>query len=97
MSALFKVAFCLIPSFRAFPRYCLNDFEIVLVAPIITGIILVFTYHMGYIYYYSYYYWRKSSFDRLLGSQLRIPLRVRMFASCVRCVGSCLCEELLTG
>jgi hypothetical protein len=33
--------------------YFLNDFEIILVAPIITGIVLVFTY---YYYYYYYYY-----------------------------------------
>jgi hypothetical protein len=34
--------------------YFLNDFEMVLVAPIITGITLVFTFH--YYYYYYYYY-----------------------------------------
>jgi uncharacterized membrane protein len=34
--------------------YFLNDFEMVPVAPIITGITLVFTYY--YYYYYYYYY-----------------------------------------
>jgi hypothetical protein len=33
--------------------YFLNDFEMVPVAPIITGITLVFTFH----YYYYYYYY----------------------------------------
>jgi hypothetical protein len=37
--------------------YFLNDFEVVPVAPIITGIIFVFTFH---IYYYYYYYYLKS-------------------------------------
>jgi len=37
--------------------YFLNDFEIVPVAPIITGITLVFTFHMRCIYYYYYYYY----------------------------------------
>jgi hypothetical protein len=49
--------------------YFLNDFEIVPVAPIITGITLVFTFHMRcisivrslfiylFIYYYYYYYY----------------------------------------
>jgi hypothetical protein len=42
--------------------YFLNDFEIVPVALIITGITLVFTFHMRcisivrYYYYYYYYY-----------------------------------------
>jgi hypothetical protein len=31
-------------------RYCLSDFEMVLVAPIITGI------YIGIYYYYYYYY-----------------------------------------
>jgi len=86
---------CLLNSFTScFPSvlltYCLNDFEIDLVAPIITTIIFVFTYHMRHIYYYYYYYyyyWRKSSFVRLQRSQLRIQLRVRMFASRVCYVG----------
>jgi hypothetical protein len=39
--------------------YFLNDFEMVPVAPIITGITFVFTFHMGCvsIYYYYYYYY----------------------------------------
>jgi len=43
--------------------YFLNDFEIVPVTPIITGITFVFTFHMrcisvvGYYYYYYYYYY----------------------------------------
>jgi hypothetical protein len=52
--------------------YFLNDFEMVPVAPIITGITLVFTFHMhcisivrslyfkifsAYYYYYYYYYY----------------------------------------
>jgi len=37
--------------------YFLNDFEIVPVAPIITGITLVFTFHIRCIYYYYYYYY----------------------------------------
>jgi hypothetical protein len=44
--------------------YFLNDFEMVPVAPIITGITLVFTFHMhcisivrSYYYYYYYYYY----------------------------------------
>ena len=36
--------------------YFLNYFEIVPVAPIITGITFVFTLHMRSIYYYCYYY-----------------------------------------
>ena len=34
--------------------YFLNDLEVVLVAPIITGITFVFTFHMRCIYYYYY-------------------------------------------
>ena len=43
--------------------YFLNDFEMVPLAPIITGITLVFTFHMHcisivrYYYYYYYYYY----------------------------------------
>jgi hypothetical protein len=36
--------------------YFLNDFEIVPIAPIITVITLVFTFHMRCIYYYYYIY-----------------------------------------
>jgi hypothetical protein len=46
----------------------LNDFEMVAVAPITTGITLVFTFHMRCIsivkslyYYYYYYYWAWGS------------------------------------
>jgi hypothetical protein len=41
-------------------RYCLSDFEMVPVAPVITGITFAFTFHMRnyyYYYYYYYYYW----------------------------------------
>jgi hypothetical protein len=38
-------------------RYFLNDFELVLVAPVITGITFVFTSHMRCKYYYCYYYY----------------------------------------
>ena len=57
-------------------RYFLNDFEMVAVAPVITGIIFVFTFHMlcisiirslyfkifsaFYYYYYYYYYYIKQ-------------------------------------
>jgi hypothetical protein len=40
--------------------YFLNDLEMVPVAPIITGITLVFTLHMrciSIVYYYYYYYY----------------------------------------
>jgi hypothetical protein len=37
--------------------YFLNDFEMVPAAPIITGITLVFTFHICCIYYYYYYYY----------------------------------------
>ena len=37
--------------------YFLNDFEIVPVAPTITGVTFVFTFHMRCIYYYYYYYY----------------------------------------
>ena len=41
--------------------YFLNDFEIVPVAPIITGVTFVFTFHMRCVsivrYYYYYYYY----------------------------------------
>jgi hypothetical protein len=37
-------------------KYFLNIFEIVPVAPIITGTTFVFTLHMRYYYYYYYYY-----------------------------------------
>jgi hypothetical protein len=40
--------------------YFLNDFEMVPVAPIITGITLVFTFHMRHYYYYYYYYYYYS-------------------------------------
>jgi len=40
--------------------YFLNDFEMVPVAPIITGITLVFTFHMRCIYYYYHYYYLSS-------------------------------------
>ena len=50
--------------------YFLNDFEIVPVAPIITGITFVFTFHMCcisivryYYYYYYYYYYTKNCLD----------------------------------
>jgi hypothetical protein len=39
---------------------------------------------------------RRSATARLLGSRVRIPLRVSMFVSCVCCVGSGLCVELIT-
>jgi len=48
--------------------YFLNDFEMVPVAPIITGITFVFTFHMHlflfyyYYYYYYYYYLLQLSF-----------------------------------
>ena len=35
--------------------YFLNDLEMVPVAPIVTGITLVFTFHYYYYYYYYYY------------------------------------------
>ena len=37
--------------------YFLSDLEMVPVAPIITGITLVFTFHMSYYYYHYYYYY----------------------------------------
>ena len=45
--------------------YFLSNFEIVPVAPIITGITFVFTFHMrcisiNYYYYYYYYYYLRS-------------------------------------
>jgi hypothetical protein len=49
--------------------YFLNDFEMAPVAPIITGITLVFTFHYYYYYYYHYplyagylytYFWEKQ-------------------------------------
>jgi hypothetical protein len=40
---------------------------------------------------------RRPESARLLGSRVRIPLRVYMFVSCVLCcVGSGLCDELIT-
>ena len=60
--------------------YFLNDFDIVPVAPIITGITFVFTFY--YYYYYYYYYcqsqwpWglrRRSAAARLLRLWVRIP------------------------
>ena len=45
--------FCAVPWFGAFPvillRYCLSDFEMVPVAPVITGITFAFTFHMRWI------------------------------------------------
>jgi hypothetical protein len=44
-------------------KYFLKDFEMVPVAPIITGVTFVFTFHMlcisiiRYYYYYYYYYY----------------------------------------
>jgi hypothetical protein len=40
---------------------------------------------------------RRSATARLLGSQVRIPLRSRKLVCCVRCVfiGSGLCDELI--
>jgi hypothetical protein len=49
--------------------YFLNDFEMVPVAPVITGITLVFTFHMRcistvrYYYYYYYYYYYCNCID----------------------------------
>jgi hypothetical protein len=39
---------------------------------------------------------RRSTAALLLGSRVRIPLRALMFVSCVCCVGSGLCDELIT-
>ena len=53
MYALFIVADFVVPRCRAFryvPQVLLNDFEIVPVAHIITGITTVFTFHMRCIY-----------------------------------------------
>ena len=49
--------------------YFLNDLEMVPVAPIITGITLVFTFHMHCIYYYYYYYYYYNEL-RYLGELL---------------------------
>ena len=46
--------------------YFLNDFEIVSVAPIITGITFVFTFHMGYIYIVRSLYFRIFSASFLI-------------------------------
>jgi hypothetical protein len=58
--------------------YFLNDFEMVSVAPIITGITFVFTFHMRRIsivriYYYYYYYYYCEHL------QWRSPLSIRRF------------------
>jgi hypothetical protein len=56
--------------------YFLNDFEMVPVAPIITGINLVFIFHMCCIsivrYYYYYYYYLQLSSCQLLSSSTNI-------------------------
>jgi hypothetical protein len=39
------------------PKYFLKDFEMVPLAPIITGVTFVFTFHIYYYYYYYYYYY----------------------------------------
>jgi hypothetical protein len=56
--------------------YFLNDFEMVPVAPIITGITLVFTFHIRCIsivsYYYYYYYF--ISFSEFLFARLFLSL-----------------------
>ena len=59
--------------------YFLNDFEIVLVAPIITGITFVFTFYVRYYsrcYYYYYYYYY------VLSSQNNEELRQRVLGYC---------------
>jgi hypothetical protein len=39
---------------------------------------------------------RRSAAARLLGSRVRIPLKAWMLVSCVCCVGSGFCDELIT-
>ena len=68
MCAVSNMAACffssLISCFRdMLLRYCLGDFEMVPVTPVITGITFAFTFHMCWIsimralYYYYYYYY----------------------------------------
>jgi hypothetical protein len=74
--------------------YFLNDFEMVPVAPIITGISSVFTFHMrcisivrslyfrifsAYCYYYYYYYYSREA--RLLLEKVRISETVQNFSA----------------
>jgi hypothetical protein len=56
--------------------YFLKDFEIFPVAPIITGITFVFTFHMRCIYYYYYcyyYYYWTVRLSRYRPRELRLP------------------------
>jgi hypothetical protein len=64
-------------------KYFLKDFEMVPVAPVITGVTFVFTFHMLYIsiirynnnnYYYYYYYGTKRNVYYYAGSQA-VPSR----------------------
>jgi hypothetical protein len=63
-------------------RYCLSDFEMVSVAPIITGITFAFTFHTGWIfiirYLYSYFKIFSASFLITFMSPGNAPLLIRM-------------------
>ena len=57
----------LIPCFPGMvPRYCLKDFEMVTVAPVITGITFVFTFHMRWISTVRFLYFRLFSASFLI-------------------------------
>ena len=64
------------------PRYCLSDFEMVSVAPLITGTTFVSTFHMRCIYSVRYYLltpWCRVLLEKLTGLQL-----VKIFPSISR-------------
>jgi hypothetical protein len=67
--------------------YFRNDFEMVPVAPIITGITLIFTFHMrcisivrSYYYYYYYYYYYVKWYQALRIAEEVQTLRERAAA-----------------
>ena len=62
-------------------RYCLSDFEMVPVAPIITGINFAFIFHMCFISIIRYLYFRKFSdffLITFLSPELATSINVRV-------------------
>jgi hypothetical protein len=68
-------------------RYFLNDFEMVPVAPIITGITFVFTFHMCYISIVRYLYFKIFSASCLitfLSPQIATSINIHVIFSLSR-------------
>jgi len=81
MCAVSNIAVCYSPLISCFSgmflRYCLNDTEMVPVAPVVTGIISVFTFHMRCSYivrsiYTNIYIYILYIYTNLLGLAVRV-------------------------